>query len=155
MRMFIFAVSMLVSITAAAQQYKWVDSNGRTQYSDHPPAGTGSAAVKRQIGSATGAPGAAGSSLANARPLTPVEQEQAFRKRRADEQEKAQKQAKAEEANKEKQEACVSAKQSLAGLEAGGRKLRYTASGEREFMNEDDIAGEKERTRKVVADACN
>jgi len=147
---------MLVSITASAQQFKWVDSNGRTQYSDHPPAGTGSAqAVKRQIGSATGAPGDAPSGAANARTLTPAEQEQAFRKRRADELEKAQKQAKAEDANKEKQEACVSAKQSLAGLEAGGRKVRYTANGEREFMNEDDIAAEKERTRKVVADACN
>ncbi len=156
MRMLIFALSMLVSITTAAQQYKWVDANGRTQYSDHPPAGTGNAqAVKRQIGSASGAAGAASSDARNPGPLTPAEQEQAYRKRRADEQEKAQKQAKSEEANKAKQEACISAKQSLAGLEAGGRKVRYAASGEREFMNEDDIAAEKERTRKVVAEACN
>ncbi len=156
MRMLIVAAFLVVSVGAFAQPYKWVDSNGRIQYSEHPPTGVSDAqTVKRRIGTATGVPGADASGSAKAEPLTVTEQEQAFRKRRIEAQEKAQKQAKAEELDKEKRETCQVAERSLAGMESGGRMSRHTAGGEREFMNDTELAAEKDRTRKIVAASCN
>ncbi|MFN0305076.1 MAG: DUF4124 domain-containing protein [Burkholderiales bacterium] len=156
MRILILAATVLVSASVIAQPYRWVDANGRVQYSDHPPVGTTNAkTVKSKISTATGTPGSSDAASAKSAPLTPAEQEQGFRKRRVEEQEKAQKLAKDEEAAKEKRDACKSAQRSLAGMEAVGRVTRTNDAGEREFLNDAEIATEKERTRKIAASACN
>ncbi|MFM9884559.1 MAG: DUF4124 domain-containing protein [Burkholderiales bacterium] len=145
----------LLSASAIAQPYRWVDANGRVQYSDHPPAETTNAkTVKSKISTVTGTPGSSESASGKSAPLTPAEQERAFRKRKVEAQEKAEKLAKDEEAAKDKREACQSAQRSLAGMDATGRVTRTNDAGEREFLNDAEIAVEKERTRKIAASAC-
>ncbi len=155
MRYLILAITALLSASVIAQPYRWVDANGRVQYSDHPPGGTTNAkTVKSKISTVTGTPGSSESASGKNAPLTPAEQEQAFRKRRVEEQEKAQKLAKDEEAAKEKRETCQIARRSLAGMDATGRVMRTNDAGEREFLTDAEVAAEKERTRKIAASAC-
>lgn len=55
MRILIIAASLFIDVSASAQPYKWVDANGRVQYTDQPPPGAKKAEpVKNRIGSATG-----------------------------------------------------------------------------------------------------
>ncbi len=155
MRYSLLAAIALLSASAIAQPYRWVDANGRVQYSDYPPAGTTNAqTVKSKISTVTGTPGTSESASGKSAPLTPAEQEQGFRKRKVEAQEKAQKLAKDEETAKEKRDVCQSAQRNLAGMEATGRVTRTNDAGEREFLNDAEIAAEKERTRKIVANTC-
>src|SRR5260221_12620597 len=77
---------------AMAQQYKWVDKNGKTQYGDTPPPGVKATPLKGPAGGpAAAAPPAADAKAADAKaapkgPLTPAEQEAAFRKRQTEAQ---------------------------------------------------------------------
>jgi glutaredoxin len=57
----------LACLPAEAQQvYRWVDGNGRVQYSDKPPPGVKAAAVQSRISSYSGTPTVTGSASAGA-----------------------------------------------------------------------------------------
>ncbi|MGQ0651284.1 MAG: DUF4124 domain-containing protein [Betaproteobacteria bacterium] len=139
---------MLAAFGATAQQYKWVDQNGKVQYGDLPPPGVKATPLKSPPGPASGA---APEGKKDAKKLSP---EQAFQKRQKDEQER---QAKAE---KEKSEAatksanCESARANLRTLESGQRVSSTNAAGERVFMDDAQIAQQTGAARKAVADWC-
>ncbi len=160
MRILILVASLVVGANATAQPYKWVDSNGRVQYSDHrPPSAQNAETVKQRIGSATGPSEAASGAAkaeggAKAEPMTTAEKEQAFRKRKIEEQEKADKQAKADELAKEKKQACTDAQRHLGAIDNGMRITRHGENGERVILNDAEIAADKARTAKIAADAC-
>jgi Domain of unknown function (DUF4124) len=160
MRIALVAASMLIGLSVSAQPYKWVDSNGRVQYSDHrPPTAKNAEPVKNRLGSAVGpveATKAEGTKAegAKAEPMTTAEKEQAFRKRKLEEQEKAEKQAKADELARERKEACTDAQRRLGAMDAGMRMTRHGDNGERVVMNEAEIAADKARTAKFASEAC-
>ena len=163
------AISLVlcVALPASAQMYKWVDANGKVQYSDKPPpsnvkteklrapppapvpsaAPSGSAAAGETKG---GAPKDAVKSA----PRTAAEQEQAFRKRQLDaakaQDEEGQKQAEA----RDKAENCKRAKAALASLQIGGRQMRIDDKGERVFLEDQQIAQETAKAQQDVAAAC-
>jgi len=145
---------------ALAQQYKWVDQNGKTQYGDVPPPGvkatplrgpaSGSAPAapsSKAASSKTGTTGAKGKE----KELTP---EQAFQKRREDERANAEKEAKARQEKEASQSNCTSARSSLAQLESGQRIARTNAQGERYYVEDDQRAAETERARRAVGEWC-
>jgi len=142
-------MSLLLAVSAAgAQQYKWVDANGKVQYGDVPPPGVKATPLKPP----PPAPGSAAvEGKKDAKKLTP---EQAFQKRQKEEQER---QAKAE---KEKSQAaskaanCESARANLRTLESGQRVSSTNAAGERVFMDDAQIAQQLERARKSVSEWC-
>jgi hypothetical protein len=140
--------ALAFSTVALAQQYKWVDQNGRTQYGDTPPAGVKATPIKPPPGVSSSAP-APGKK--DAKKLTP---EQAFQKRQKEEQERT---AKAE---KEKQEAenkrvnCEQAQATLRTLQSGQRVSSTNAAGERVYMEDSQIAEQRARAEKSVADWC-
>jgi len=140
-----FGMVLALSAAAAAhaQLYKWVDSSGHTQYSDNPPAGVKTEAVKSHISSVQSSGGGQPASIAD--------QEQAFRKR----QMQAQDLAKKQEADAQRaQEACSSARSRLAGLEASGRQVRFDANGERHYLDDNQMAQEKSQAQQEAAKFC-
>lgn len=153
------ALSLSLCGAAAAQTYKWVDANGRIQYSDKPPTGNVKVEeIKRSVGTVSGgakADSANGNkSAASSAPKSVAEQEQAFRKRQMDGQEEAQKQAKNEAEAKAKEEQCQRARGMVASLEASGRHVRFDAKGERYFLDDNEIEKERAKARASLASLC-
>ena len=150
-RALLLIAALLAASAANAQQYKWVDQNGKVQYGDLPPPGVKATPLKPPPGAPSGGPAAKSDGKKDAKKLTP---EQAFQKRQKDEQER---QAKAD---KEKADAasksanCESARANLRTLESGQRVSSTNAAGERVFMDEAQIAQQVERARKSVSDWC-
>jgi len=136
--------AMSVALPAAAQMYKWVDASGRVQYSDNPPAGVKTEAIKSRVSSVQ-AP-------APTQPESTADKEQAFRKRQADAEGAAKKQ---DQLAQQSREACGNARSRLAGLEAGGRQVRFDPSGERHYLDDQQIAQEKTQAQQDAAKYCN
>ena len=153
-------LTLCLALPASAQMYKWVDSNGKVQYSDKPPPSNIKTEKLREAAPAASAPeasdakGAAKKDAAKAGPKTQAQEEQAFRKRQLDA-------TKAQEADEKKQaevrqqaENCTRARAALTNLEMGGRQVRIDDKGERVFLEEDQIARETAKARQDVATAC-
>jgi hypothetical protein len=152
---------LCLALPASAQMYKWVDSNGKVQYSDKPPPSNIKSEKLRNSAPAPAVPAAsdgksgAKADAAKAGPKTAAEQEQAFRKRQTDaakaQQEAEQKQA----AASNKTENCTRAKAALANLQIGGRQMRIDEKGERVFLDDQQIAQETAKARQAADAACN
>ena len=155
------ALTLCLALPASAQTYKWVDENGKVQYSDKPPPGNikterlRSASPAPSAPAPSGAKGVAAKDAAKAKPMSLAEQEQALRKRQQDatkaEQEAAQKQALA----REREENCKRAKAAEAQIRPGTRQMRLNEKGEPVYLDEAQIAQEAERARQVTAGVCN
>ncbi len=156
----VFALTLCLAPPAVGQMYKWVDQNGRVQYSDKPPPANIKSEKLRNAQTAPNPPapskdkGGAAKDAAKAGPMTLMEQDQAFRKRQQDaakaEQEAAQKQAQA----RQREENCKRAKLAVAQYQLGGRQMRVNEKGEREYLDEKQTAQEAERARQDAAAAC-
>jgi len=157
---------MLAASAAQAQVYKCRDANGVTVYRQDPcpPSMKSGTMSKPSIAPAPAAAPAAGQSEpagkagkgdAKKGPLTPAEQEQAFRQRQQDAA-KASKEAdaKAEQA-KIKEQNCNNARQRLATYSLGGRISRIDANGERYYMEDSQIDSEKAKAQADVSSMCN
>jgi hypothetical protein len=172
-------LALCVALPASAQMYKWVDSEGKVQYSDKPPP-SNIKTEKLRVPARTATTPAASESkdgaqkdeskggtqkdaaksgtrkdAAKAGPRTAAEEEQAFRKRQLDT-------AKAQEGDARKQadarnraENCQRAKAALANLQAGGRQVRVDEKGERVFLDDEQIARDTDKARQEAAAACN
>jgi len=153
-------LALCVALQASAQMYKWVDSDGKVQYSDKPPPSNIKTEKLRVPGRAASAPaasegkGAAQKDAAKAGPKTAAQEEQAFRKRQLDA-------SKAQEAETQKQaealeraENCKRAKAALAILQIGGRQMRIDEKGERVFLDDQQIGQETARAQQEAATAC-
>ena len=142
-------VLMLAAVAggAVAQQYKWVDENGRVRYGDVPPAGVQATPLRAPAtGSAAPSPEAN-----NTRALTP---EQEFRKRQEDAQKERDMQAKADQDAQVKRENCSRAQDALRTLESGQRISRTDSKGERYFLDDAQIAQETAKARESVGQWC-
>lgn len=163
-RTLVLAALLLVAAAASAQQYKWVDRNGRTQYGDVPPAGVRATALRGPSTPprpAVPAPAEKAGEKADEKaevkkgPLTPAEQEAAFRKRREEAEKERQKQAQAQEQSAAKKQNCAIAQNQLRTMESGQRIARTDANGERYFLEDRQIAQEAARARQAVQQWCN
>ena len=155
----IFAGLAMTSI-ANAQVNKCVDANGKTIYSQAPClANTKSSNIQTKpvAPSAAVSPDGKTDTKAAAKSSTPrtaAELEQEFRKRRTEQDEAAKKsQDKLAEA-KTREENCKASRNQLANLESGARQARIDDSGERTFLNDEQIAREVERARTAVQNWC-
>ena len=153
-------LALCVALPASAQMYKWVDSDGRVQYSDKPPPGNIkteklSAPARAGTPAASEGKGESQKDPAKAGPKSTAEQEQAFRKRQLDaakaQEEEGQKQAVA----RERAENCRRAKAALTNLQIGGRQVRIDEKGERVFLDDQQIAQEAAKAQQEAAAACN
>lgn len=146
---------------ANAQVYTWKDANGRTHFSDQPPADI---EVKPARGNfvppqASEVPKTSGSAAAStdtkaSGPKSWEEKDREFTKRQ---QEKAEAEAKAkkeQEAKAQKAQYCSSLRSNLAMLERGGRVATPDAKGEPNYLSESQVKGEADKIRAILAKDC-
>ena len=136
------------SLPVLAQSiYSWKDAAGITHYSDTPPADSTSRRLKQ-------APLAPPPTAQDGATQSFADKELAFRKRRAEAAEADEKARKDKARDEERQRDCADAKAQLAGLESGQRLTRFTANGEKEYLDDEQRAIELDRTRRVVQNTC-
>lgn len=162
LRLLLFVVGATLAAGAFAQQYKWTDANGRVQYGDVPPPGVKVTRLKSSTGGygppIEAAPAADAKDAAKAAPkgpLTPAEQEAAFRRRQQDAAKDRDKQAAVEQQAAARKQNCAAAQENLRALESGQRIMRTDAKGERVYLEDAQIQQEAARARAVVQQACN
>ena len=145
----IFAFALVFTAAASAQQYKWVDKNGKTRYGDVPPAGIKATALKPPAGpsgpSSAPAPGAG---------KAPASPDAEVRKRQIQAREEQEKQAKAAADADSKRRNCEAAQDQVRMIESGVRVARVNEKGERYFVDDEQRAKELEAARKSAADWC-
>ena len=143
----------LLAAPVTAETYKWKDADGKVHYSDQPPPPNAKdeAIVKPRKQSA---PVSTGKGAPTTKAKTYVEQEAEFKKRQVEAAEReAEDKKKADEVAQKKQN-CDQARAELRTLQAGGRVTQTNAQGEREYLNDAQIAQEMERSKKVVDSWC-
>jgi len=144
-----------------AQQFRWVDRDGKVQYGDSPPPGVKATSMKPPTGpAAQPAPpaskdGKAADGKKAGGPMTPKEQEEAFRKRQDEQRKDAEKSAKAQEEEATKRQNCASARAQLRDLEGGVRIASTNEKGERVFLDDAARGAQTATARKSVAEWCN
>jgi len=141
---------ILVAAAAQAQQYKWVDQSGRTQYGDVPPPGVKAIPLRAPAGPAA----RPASKDAGKAPLTPAERELEFRRRQKEKEDAAAKNAQAQQAAEAEKQNCENATQVLRSLESGERIARIDAKGERYFLDDAQRAQEIARARQAASSWC-
>jgi type IV secretory pathway VirB10-like protein len=157
-RALFFALAMVFAATSFAQQYKWVDKNGRTQYGDTPPPGVKATPLKGPAARASSpepSPAAKDAKGAPKGPLTAAQQDAEFRKRQQDAEKAREKEAKAGEETQTKSANCAASREQLVAMESGQRIARTDAQGERYYMDDAQREGELARARKNVQQWCN
>jgi len=148
----ILVVSFLFAAAASAQQYKWVDKDGKVRYGDVPPPGVNATPMKPpSSGAAAPTPAPAPAAKDGEKPLSP---EAAFRKRQEEAVKEREKQAKADQEVQEKRQNCTRAQDALRTLESGQRVSRTDSKGERYFLDDAQTAQETARARQSVQEWC-
>jgi hypothetical protein len=145
----LFAAAALFATAAWAQQYKWVDQDGKVRYGDVPPPGV-KATPLRPVPSAPSAAPSSPAAQKGEKPLTP---EQAFQKRQKELREGEDKSAKERQEAEAKRANCEQA-QSYARTLAAGRVSRANASGEQVYLDDAEIAREKQRAQQSIDQWC-
>ena len=148
-QLFIAMAILLATATVAAQVYKWVDKDGKVQYTDTPPPAS---ATKTEAKKLDAAPAAAPAASAPAKSL--ADRAKDFDKRKTEDAEK-QKKAEADKKNADITAAnCKDAKLNLKTLESGRPLVRTTETGDREVMSDDARQADLVKARKATDEFC-
>lgn len=148
-RILIGAMMLALAAPVVAQTlYKWVDKDGKTHYSDTPPANQESKAV----GSASSGPAAAAAAPTPAK--SAVARDKELEKSRQDAREGAKKSSDDAKLAAAKDEQCTRLRQSYQQLVDGGRIHKYNDKGERVLLDDAEIASERDKVRADMEDAC-
>jgi type IV secretory pathway VirB10-like protein len=140
---------------AQAQIKCWTGADGKRSCGDAPPAGAKVTTVK--VPSSAPPPPAASKDAKDAKkgPLTPAEQEQAYRKRQADAEKAAAKAAEERQESALKRENCERARESVSAIQSGQRLSRFNDKGERIFLDEAQMQQELAKSQQGVQQWCN
>jgi hypothetical protein len=157
---------------ACAQIYTWKDASGHTYYGDTPPSGTNAKPLRGNIvpstpdaepstpkgpgaaASAPKAPNGAGSTPAASGQKSWEELNRDFKQRKAQQAEAEAKAKKEQEDKAAKDQYCTQKRNELAALQAGGRFVRPTADGSKEFLSDDQMKEQASRISAEIAKAC-
>ena len=152
-RILIAIAFLLAAAGAGAQMYRWVDKDGKVRYGDTPPPGAKTSSV-RGAPAGEAAPAAPAAKDAKKGPLTAAEQEQEYRKRQAESSKAAEKAAAEGQAKTELGEACARSREYVASLQSGQRIARTNPSGERYYMDENQVAQEVAKAQQAMQKSC-
>lgn len=157
-RTLIVLLAMLAAGAAQAQIQCWTGKDGRRVCGDTPPPGAKAREIRGTAASPSpsAAPSQKDAAAKDAKkgPLTPAEQEQAFRKRQLDAEKAREDEAKAQAQAAQKKENCERSREALRALESGTRIARTDARGERYYLDEAQVAAEVGRAREQVRQSC-
>ena len=136
--------------TALAQQFRWVDKDGRVQYGDTPPPGVKATRLRPPPPGSASTPSSAAKKDGE-KPLSP---DAAFRKRQQEREAEDRKSAQASADANMKRENCEAAQGALRSIESGQRMSTTNAQGERVFLDDAQIAAERARAQQAAAANC-
>jgi hypothetical protein len=143
-RILILAVACALAPLASAQLYKYVDKDGKTVYSDTPPANVESKQINVQPSSGPGAGG----------PKSFLARDKDADKGRDEVKDKAKKAEETAKVTAANDERCKQAKIEYQIYADGGRLTKYNDKGERIYLGDAEIDAERERSQKVMEEAC-
>jgi hypothetical protein len=145
----------------AAAQWKWRDRSGQTQYSDlPPPAGIAEKDILQRpnTGVVRSTPQVVtpAASAASAPPLTAkgVEPELEAKRKQQEAEQAAKVKAEEQRVAAVKADNCARARSQLRTLESGVRIARTNDKGEREILDDRQLAVETKRARDVMTSDC-
>jgi hypothetical protein len=140
-RFVILACALALAPFASAQLYKYVDKDGKTVYTDQPPADADSKAVKAPSAPASGS---------NSFVAKDKEAQKARDKLKEGEKKSNEVAARA----KDDEERCTRSKQAFQHYAEGGRITKYNDKGERVFLGDAEIETERENARRKMEQDC-
>ena len=151
----LLGLSLLLAFagSVSADVYKWVDKDGKIQYSDQPPlSGEAKKMKKKTKDMGNVAPASTGTA---AKPGASVnDQEVEFRKRKM-EQEEAEKKKLAEQEIAEKNKGyCNNLRGELQAHKDGVRIVQYNDKGERIALNDNERARSRAQLEERIAKEC-
>jgi len=144
-RILIAATLVFVALPAMAQLYKWVDKDGKTIYSDTPPPNQDSKQLSVGTGTTT-APAAP--------PKTAVARDKELEKGRQESREAEKKANEVASQAASREDYCKRMRVQYQTLVDGGRLMKYNDKGERELLDDDQIAKERDKVRAEMEEAC-
>jgi hypothetical protein len=168
-QLFVAIAILLATATVTAQVYKWVDKDGKVQYTDTPPPVDAKVTPKKlDVRPASGAAEAAPAKADPAKkgnekdaakpqpgkPLTLEERNKESEKRRTEQAEAEKKAAEQAKVDKANQERCKEATRYLRDLETGRPFSTTDDSGERKMLDDNARAAEIARARSVMSESC-
>ena len=157
-RQFVLVCALLLACPiAGAATYKWTDADGKVHYSDQPPPASvkdPGTVTKPRASRSTPTPQTDSKPAAAPTAKTPQELDAEFRQRQVQAAEKEAEQKKKLAETEDKKKNCEQARANVERLESGGRSSRYNDKGEIEYLNDDQIAQELARVRKVADSWC-
>lgn len=161
-RFALLTCALLVVGAAHAQVYKCLDANGATVYRQDPcpPSMKRETMSKPSIAPAPAAApeaaaGKAAKGEASKGPMTPAQQEQAFRQRQQDAAKSAKEADDKANQAKIREQNCNEARQRVATYSFGGRITKIDANGERYYVDDAAVEAEKAKAQADVAKMCN
>jgi hypothetical protein len=151
-RTLLLLVVMGFAASAAAQQFRWVDKDGRVQYGDTPPPGVKATRLKPPSGGSTSAPSSSAPAKKDGeKALSP---EASFQKRQKEAKELEDKAGKDRAEAETQRLNCMAAQSQVRQIQSGQRITGTNAAGERVFLDDSQRALELERAQKAVSESC-
>jgi hypothetical protein len=147
-RFILLALACAIAPVAMAQLYKYVDKDGKTVYSDQPPANQDSQRLNVQSGRSTDT-----APISSPAQKSAVERDKELQKTRDEIKEKSKKSDEADKKAAADAERCENAKGAYQQYADGGRMHKYV-NGERVYLGDDELAAEKERSKREMDEAC-
>ncbi len=163
MKLKLLAITLLCTlpIAAGAQVYTWKDANGRTHFSDQPPADTDAKTVRSNMVPETTStrtpPAASASGVPDPKASGPKsweERDRDFKQRQAEKSEADAKLKKEQEAKAEKERYCADLRRNIAMLERGGRIGKANDKGENIPLDDAQLQAETSRNKAQLAKEC-
>jgi len=145
----ILALALAFAPVANAQLYKYVDKDGKTVYSDQPPANIDSRQINVQSGKSSATPVPSGSGN-----KTYVERDKEAAKSREETRDKQKKSDEAAKKSEADEQRCTQARSAYQTYAIGGRIHKYDEKGERVYLGDAEIEVERDRTRREMEEAC-
>ena len=142
-RILVLALGLALAPLVGAQMYKYVDKDGKTIYTDQPPANTKAEQVRVQPASAP-----------TEAPKSAVAKDKELQKGRDADREKAKKADDEAKNAAAKAANCQVARQQFQHYQDGGKIYKYNAAGERELMSDADIEAARARSKRELDEAC-
>jgi len=156
MRKFLLISLVLVSTSAFAGLYKWVDAKGKAHYSDQPPPANVEATTLRSTSSAADSASESGAaaSSAPAAPNTIAEREAELRKAQQAKKEASDKAAQQQAKADARKDNCAAARQNLRTLQEGARIMEIDASGERSYLGDEQRRQRMDKAQQDIGTYC-
>ena len=145
-RFIVLALGCALATLASAQLYKYVDKDGKTVYSDQPPANMDTRQLHIQSGTTTATP--------TAGPKTAMERDKELQKGRDEAAKQAKKADEAAKQAQAKEERCSTARSTYQFYVDGGRISKYNDKGEKTYLGDEEIEAERVRSKREMEEAC-